>query len=271
MTLGRAPSNRGSTFPRVHQCSLGLPFPRFHSTLPGCFSGINHGEPWCRVFQGSSQHSWLRGRGVDFFNWYTWQSPIGHVLLPVHGGADCNLISTFPRAHQCSLRLPFPRFHVTSRGCIGSNIQVVQTFGHAAIPELGFGTCDRISTFPSVHQSSLRLPFPRFHSTAQGCISAIITSELWFRFFQGSSRHSWFRGHNVDFPGGYTWFHGWRLNISSTHLGHATLWQGMAYKGAFSNLLSTFPRVHQSSIMLPFPRFHSTLKGCFGSIIHGWH
>ena len=75
----------------------------------------------------------------------------------------------------------------------------------------------------------------------------------------------------MDFPGGYTWFHGWRLNISSTHLGHATLWQGMAYKGAFSNLLSTFPRVHQSSIMLPFPRFHSTLKGCFGTIIHGWH
>ena len=122
-TLGRATSNHASTFPRVHQCSLGLPFPRFHSTLPGCFSGINHGEPWCRVFQGSSQHSWLRGRGVDFFNWYTWQSTIGHVLLPVHGGADCNLISTFPRVHQCSPRLPFPRFHITPRGCIGFNIQ----------------------------------------------------------------------------------------------------------------------------------------------------
>ena len=146
MALGRAPSNRGSTFPRVHQCSLGLPFPRFHSTLPGCFSGINHGEPWCRVFQGSSQHSWFRGRGVDFFNWYTWQSPIGHVLLPVHGGADCNLISTFPRAHQCSLRLPFPRFHITPRGCIGFNIQ---NWGLA-----------------------LATAFPRFHastSVASGC------------------------------------------------------------------------------------------------------
>ena len=42
--------------------------------------------------------------------------------------------------------------------------------------ELGFGTCDHISTFPRVHQCSLRLPFPRFHSTAQGCISAIITT-----------------------------------------------------------------------------------------------
>ena len=37
--------------------------------------------------------------------------------------ADCNLISTFPRVHQCSLRLPFPRFHITPRGCIGFNIQ----------------------------------------------------------------------------------------------------------------------------------------------------